>query len=90
MSEQQRPSPESIQDVDILRTMYETGADQLYYEETGKSPIENGERTDEAKEYAEKLLAPIDFEDRSNWRDNANLELKLSQASSKRLMSENE
>lgn len=88
MSELPGKAPEQkINSADMLRTMYTTGADQLYFEETGQEPVVDGVRTQEAKAYADNLLAPINFEDRTNWQQNAELEMKLSQASNRRLMS---
>lgn len=81
------PEEQSVNSADMLRTMYTTGADQLFFKKTGQEPIVNGNRTPEAKAYADTLLDPINFEDRTNWQKNANLEMKLSQASNRRLKS---
>lgn len=90
MSELPSQNPEAktkVGSAELLRTMYETGADQLYEEETGEKAVAGGVRTPEAQAYVDAKLASINFEDRSKWQNNAELELTLSQASSRRLQS---
>jgi len=86
MSELPDRGPEqAFNSAKMLKTMYETGAEQLYEEETGKVAIENGARTSDAQTWVDSKLAPINFEDRKNWQINADLEMSLSQACSRRL-----
>jgi len=43
--------------------------------------------TEEAQKYVDAKLSPINYEDRTNWQDNADLEMELMQASKRRLQS---
>ena len=79
------PETKKINPADLLKTLYGSGADQMYEEETGERAIVDGARTQEAQQYVNKKLAPIDFNNRQNWQKNANLESDLAKAASQRL-----
>lgn len=75
-----RHQPEQPQSKPMLKVIYEAGAAQLYTKETGLPHIVDGVTTPEAQAYIDKMLAPINFEDRTNWQDNGALEFALMQA----------
>lgn len=66
---------------DIERRMKKVGAEQLYFEETGKKPVADGVYTPEAKAYINALLAQLQTGDLAPLqKGNPELEKKIQDA----------